>query len=77
MATCGGDVMHEGWVVEVDAEAGPLLFAVRTTEPYDAEDIVRRQFAISEERDVIAIRPITVSELEKMGVIKDEARGPI
>ena len=69
--------MHGGWIVVVDAEAGPLLFAARTTAPYDAEDIVRRQLAISEERDVVAIRPITSGELEKIGVGENEAKGPI
>lgn len=69
--------MRDGWIVEVEAADGALLYACRVGDPFAAEEIVRKVFSIADARDVFAIRPIDSTRLDQLGVRAGEAKGPI
>lgn len=66
-----------GWIVEVEHEAGTILFAVRTAKPYDAEDIVKAELNLPKDRLVVAARRVDDDMLDRMHLKEGEIRGPM
>lgn len=69
--------MQLGWIVEVEHEDGPLLYAARVHDPIEAENVVRNSFNIKEDIDVIAVRPLNADVIERLYIGEGEILGPM
>lgn len=66
-----------GWIFEVENDAGALLFVVASSDPLEAEQILRRELSLAEDSDVAPFRRASAEELEMLDLSNGQIKGPM
>jgi hypothetical protein len=66
--------MITGWIVEVEHPDGALLYAVAVENPTAAEELVSSDLNVTEDREVLVNRPLTILPF---GLNRGAIKGPM